>query len=87
MTVGRAVALARSGAADGVIFVAPFNCMPGSMVEAQLTALRRDLGIPIVALYYDGTASPNRDEFIKSLVYQARGVMQSKRTRSPGTRR
>ncbi|HAI21517.1 MAG TPA: hypothetical protein DCM14_06470 [Clostridiales bacterium UBA8153] len=86
MTVGRACALARSGEADGVIFVAPFNCMPGSMVEAQLTALRRDLGVPIVALYYDGTGNPNREEFIRSLVYQARAVMESRR-HSPAPRR
>lgn len=71
MTIGRAVALARSGLADGVIFVAPFNCMPGAVVEVQLNALRRDLGIPVAMLYYDGKASANRDEHLRSLVFQA----------------
>ncbi|MDQ7793333.1 MAG: BadF/BadG/BcrA/BcrD ATPase family protein [bacterium] len=75
MTIGRPLALARQGEIQGIIFVAPFNCMPGSVVEAQLTALRRDTGLPMIAVYYDGKNNPNREEFIRSLVFQARAGM------------
>ncbi len=72
MTVGRTAALAARGNVDGALFVAPFTCMPGSVVEAQLSALRRDLKIPIVATYYDGQDNPSREELIQGLVYQAK---------------
>jgi predicted nucleotide-binding protein (sugar kinase/HSP70/actin superfamily) len=71
VTVGRTCAFALRGAVDGAIFVAPFGCLPGSMVEAQVNALRADLDIPLVCLYYDDRENPNTDEFIEGLVYQA----------------
>ena len=71
MTIGRPYALARRREVHGVIFVAPFNCLPGSIVEAQINRMRRDIGLPMVALYYDGKDNPNREEFIRGLVYQA----------------
>jgi len=72
MTIGRTCALARRGVIHGAIFVAPFTCLPGSVVEAHLGALRRDLGIPVVATYYDGKENPTREEIIRGLVFQAR---------------
>ena len=71
MTIGRAAALARRGAAAGAIFVAPFNCMPGSYVEAQQGLMQKELGIPVITVYYDGKKSANRKEQIAALVYQA----------------
>lgn len=72
MSIGRTVALAREQAADGVVFVAPFSCMPAAVVESQMGALRRDTGLPMVAVYYDGKENANREELIESLVFQAR---------------
>ncbi|MEW6080520.1 MAG: acyl-CoA dehydratase activase [Bacillota bacterium] len=72
MTIGRTCALAHRGTIHGAIFVAPFTCLPGSVVEAQMGALRRDLGIPVVATYYDGKENPTREEIIRGLVFQAR---------------
>ncbi len=81
MTVGRTASLALRGVVDGAVFVAPFTCLPGTVVEAQLSVLRRDLDIPIVATYYDGKDNPSREELIQGLVYQAR---QRVRARTPG---
>ena len=75
MTMGRIRALAATDNVSGAITVAPFSCMPGSLVEAQLSSLREDTGIPIVAVYYDGRENPNREEFVKGLVYQAKQKM------------
>ena len=72
MTIGRTCAMARRGIIDGVIFVAPFGCMPGAVVEAQVNVLRERLGVPFINLYYDGQKSANTDEFIAGLVFQAR---------------
>ncbi len=75
MTIGRAAALAHREGVAGVIFVAPFTCMPGSVVEAHVATLREELNLPIVAIYYDGKENANRDEFIESLVFQAKQKM------------
>ncbi len=72
MAIGRVCALARQNGVAGAIFVAPFTCMPGSVVEAQMGALREELGLPMVTIYYDGKENANREEFIESLVFQAR---------------
>lgn len=72
MAIGRVCAFARKNSVAGAIFVAPFTCMPGSVVESQMSALRRDLGLPMVTIYYDGKENANREEFIESLVFQAR---------------
>lgn len=71
-TVGRTVAIAERGEADGAVFVAPFGCLPGAMVEAQVNRLRHDLGVPVVPIYYDVQDSPNTDEVIQGVVFQAR---------------
>lgn len=72
MAIGRVCSFARENGVGGAIFVAPFTCMPASVVDAQLGALRHDLNLPMVTIYYDGKENANRDEFIESLVFQAR---------------
>ena len=78
MTVGRTVALAGRDRISGAIFVGPFTCMPASVVEAQQSFLSKDTGIPIISVYYDGRDNVNRDEFISSLVFQARQNLNSR---------
>lgn len=75
MTIGRVSAYTKSNSASGAILVAPFTCMPGSVVEAQVNALREEINIPIVAVYYDGKDNVNREEFIESLIFQAKQKM------------
>ena len=79
MTIGRTGALAGRERMAGAIFVGPFTCMPASVVEAQQGALSREIGIPIISVYYDGRENTNRDEFISSLVFQAKQNLISKR--------
>lgn len=77
MTVGRTGALAGRARIAGAIFVGPFTCMPASVVEAQQSTLSRETGIPIISVYYDGRDNTNRDEFIHSLVFQAKQNLAS----------
>jgi len=72
MTIGRAAAFSNRERVAGAIFVAPFTCMPSSVVEAQQQPLQDDLAIPIVTVYYDGKENANRDEMVEGLVFQAR---------------
>ena len=72
MTVGRTGAMIDRERMAGAIFVGPFTCMPASVVEAQQATLSDELGIPIISVYYDGRDNANRDEFIQSLVFQAK---------------
>ncbi|MGI5875438.1 MAG: acyl-CoA dehydratase activase [Dethiobacteria bacterium] len=76
MTIGRACAFARREDVSGIVFVAPFTCMPGSVVESQMGALREALDLPMITIYYDGKENANRDEFIESLVFQAKQRMK-----------
>lgn len=78
MTVGRTGALAGGDRISGAIFVGPFTCMPASVVEAQQGFLSKDTGIPIITAYYDGRNNVNRDEFISSLVFQAKQNLKAK---------
>jgi hypothetical protein len=52
--------------------------MPGSFVEAQMGAMREELGFPMIAVYYDSKESANREEFIRSLVFQAKQRLTGK---------
>ena len=78
MTVGRTAALAGTDRVAGAIFVGPFTCMPASVVEAHQGVLSAETGIPIISVYYDGRDNSNRDEFVHSLVFQARQNLASK---------
>jgi len=72
MAIGRVCSFAREAGVGGAIFVAPFTCMPAAVVESQMGILRENLNLPMVTIYYDGKDNANRDEFIESLVFQAR---------------
>ncbi len=85
MTIGRAAAFAERDRVTGAVFVAPFTCMPGSVVEAQQRPLQEDIGIPVITVYYDGKDNASRDELVEGLVYQARqklktGELQDQKT-------
>jgi len=84
MTIGRSAAFARRDRVAGAIFVAPFTCMPSSVVEAQQRPLQEELGIPIVTVYYDGKENANRDELVEGLVFQAREKLNRDRSAQGG---
>ncbi len=78
MTIGRTACFAGRERVTGAVFVAPFTCMPGSVVEAQQGVLQEELGIPVITIYYDGRENANREEFIQSLVFQASQLLKQK---------
>jgi len=59
LTLGRAVRFLREGAAM-VVNAAPFGCMPGNLTNALFQRIQRELGKPVLSLFYDGEKDINR---------------------------
>ncbi|MBN1283290.1 MAG: hypothetical protein JXA24_05925 [Proteobacteria bacterium] len=59
LTVGRAVEFARQGAGL-IINCAPFGCMPGTLTAGMFQGIERELGVPIVSLFFDGETDLTR---------------------------
>ena len=59
MTIGRTVKFFESGASL-VVNCSPFGCMPGQAISGILNEVQKDVGKPVVNLFYDGTGDLNR---------------------------
>jgi predicted CoA-substrate-specific enzyme activase len=59
LTLGRTACFAEQGAAL-VANCAPFGCMPGTITTAIFRRLSREMGLPVVSLFYDGHSNQNR---------------------------
>lgn len=59
LTIGRAILFLREGA-DLVVNAAPFGCMPGNLTNAFFHGIQRELGKPVLSLFYDGEEDINR---------------------------
>ncbi len=78
LSMGRAVEYVHHGF-DGVINVAPFGCMPGSLVDGLLEKFRRDYhGIPVLKVAYDGVEQPGEETLLDAFVHQARQRMEAR---------
>lgn len=71
LTVGKAVDYALKGF-DGIVNVMPFSCMPGTMVAAVSTRVRRDYGIPWINLTFDGQKQAHLRTRLEAFLHQAR---------------
>ena len=70
--MGRAVEYAE-GEFDGVVNLAPFNCLPGTIVNALLDRFRKDHGeIPVLKVAYDGLKQLSEDTRLEAFMHQAR---------------
>ncbi len=70
LSMGRLVEYAHHGF-DGVVNVIPFNCMPGTIVDALLERYRRlHPGMPILKMTYDGLTHVGEDTRIEAFMYQ-----------------
>ncbi len=74
LSIGRAVEYAERGFA-GVVNVMPFNCMPGTIVNAIMRRFVTDHGnIPYLQLQFDGHEHAGEDLRLEAFVHQARQI-------------
>lgn len=72
LDVGKAVDYIAKGAA-GILYTLPFSCMPGTMVSAVSTLVRKDHGnIPWLNLTFDGQKQTNLKTRLEAFLFQAR---------------
>jgi predicted CoA-substrate-specific enzyme activase len=68
---------------DGIVSVAPFNCMPGMTVTMLSQAFRRDHdNLPFLNLDYDGFVDASRDAKIASFMSQVKERRAARATRA-----
>jgi predicted nucleotide-binding protein (sugar kinase/HSP70/actin superfamily) len=71
LSMGRLVEYAHHGF-DGVVNVIPFNCMPGTIVEALIERYRRfHPDMPVLKMAYDGLSNVGEETRIEAFLYQA----------------
>jgi len=72
LSIGRCVEYAHHGL-DGIVNVIPFNCMPGTIVDALLERYRKfHPDMPILKMAYDGLTHVGEDTRLEAFAYQAR---------------
>jgi len=79
VSMGKAVNYAKRGL-DGIISVAPFNCMPGLIVDGFVPKFRKDNNnIPFVSIEYDGFQDSTREMRIDTFIAQVKERYENKK--------
>lgn len=60
LTLGRAALFVRRDGARAVVNASPMFCMPGTITTSIFPQLEKDLGVPVVCNFYDGSGDPNQ---------------------------
>ena len=70
LSMGKCVEYAHSGY-SGIINLTPFQCLPGTIVNALLERFKRDyLGLPVLKMAYDGTQQASEETRIEAFLHQ-----------------
>ena len=60
INVGRALWYCTHGTVEAIVHVNPLFCCPGVVTASLFRRVQKDFGVPIVDIFYDGAANPNR---------------------------
>jgi predicted nucleotide-binding protein (sugar kinase/HSP70/actin superfamily) len=71
LSMGRCLEYVEAGC-DGVVNLLPFNCMPGTIVNALLTRFQKDWDMPVLKVAYDGLLSATEAIRIEAFMHQCR---------------
>jgi predicted nucleotide-binding protein (sugar kinase/HSP70/actin superfamily) len=77
LSIGRCVEYAETGC-DGVVNLHPFNCMPGTIVNALLTKFQKDWDMPVLKVAYDGLQSATETIRIEAFMHQCRERLEAR---------
>jgi len=53
-------AVGSSGSAKAIVNASPMFCMPGTLTTSIFPQFERELGVPVICNFYDGSGDPNR---------------------------
>ena len=81
LSMGRCVEYAETGC-DGVVNLHPFNCMPGTIVNALLTKFQKDWDMPVLKVAYDGLQSATETIRIEAFMHQCRERLEARLRRT-----
>jgi predicted nucleotide-binding protein (sugar kinase/HSP70/actin superfamily) len=82
LTVGTPLAEFEAGHVDGVVSVAPLECMPAKIAEAHFLKVDRDTGLPSLSLPVIG--DPVDPRLIEDFAFEVRESAQRRKTVDPG---
>jgi len=71
LSMGRCMEYVHDGC-DGVVNLHPFNCMPGTIVNALLTKFQKDHDMPVLKVAYDGLEQATEMVRIEAFMHQCR---------------
>ena len=60
LTLGRAALFVSRDGARAIVNASPMFCMPGTITTSIFPRLEKDLGVPIICNFYDGSGDPNQ---------------------------
>jgi len=83
LSMGRCMEYAHDGC-DGVMNLHPFNCMPGTIVNALLTKFQKDHDMPVLKVAYDGLEQATESVRIEAFMHQCRERFEARLRQASG---
>ena len=60
LTIGRAKLFVTKDGAKAIVNASPMFCMPGTVTTSIFPVVEKELGVPIICNFYDGSGDPNK---------------------------
>jgi predicted nucleotide-binding protein (sugar kinase/HSP70/actin superfamily) len=71
LSMGKCIEYVHEGY-QGIVNLTPFQCLPGTIVNALLESFKKDFNnIPVLKMAYDGTAQAGEEMRIEAFMHQA----------------
>jgi predicted CoA-substrate-specific enzyme activase len=77
LSMGRCMEYVEAGC-DGVVNLLPFNCMPGTIVNALLSRFQKDWDMPVLKVAYDGLHQGTELVRIEAFMHQCLGRLNAR---------
>jgi predicted nucleotide-binding protein (sugar kinase/HSP70/actin superfamily) len=81
LSMGRCVEYVEADC-DGIVNLHPFNCMPGTIVNALLTKFQKDFDMPTLKVAYDGLMQSTESIRVEAFMYQCRERFEARLRKS-----
>ncbi|MDK1032897.1 MAG: CoA activase, partial [Planctomycetia bacterium] len=84
LSMGRCVEYMEEGC-DGIVNLHPFNCMPGTIVNALLNEFQEQFNVPVLKIAYDGLEQATGMTRLEAFMYQCRQRTEARREKTAAT--